>query len=354
MSALPIASKLIWVWAGVCGLIVVASCVLVLLLWRRIAEDKKRKFIIDHKSRWKKYIYAAIYSPISLNEDSLPELEDLDRQIILDLALDIMRGMEGQDNRRVVEMLSLWGMQAFIYKTARTTSKGRRIRALTLLGYFSDDVSIAVLLEALQDRDVYVRLAGLRALAVRKSVQYLQQILQSLTLNGTVNIPLLADTLRRFGEPVVVPLLNIIRDKGLNADVRAACIKALGSIKPLEAVNDLIALLAEENAEIVFQSLDSIGRIGDARAIYGVLALTKRPQPEIRAKASQVLGLLQQSEAIPSLSDSLTDENWSVRFQAAQALYKIGAKGVAILRAHAGNQDRAGIMAAQMLAEMEG
>lgn len=354
MSALVTASKLFWIWASMCGLLMVTGAILCLLLAKRHLQDVEHVSAIGRKARWKKYIYAAIYSPVHLDENALPEIEDTDRRVIMDLSLDIMRGMEGKDNIRVTELLTIWQMQPYIFKIVRTGAKGRRIRALTVLGYFMDTASMPVLLESLAAEDVYVRLAALRALAIRQAVQCLPQIVQSMTMAGAVNIPLLADTLRRFGEPIVPSLINIVHDEKSDVSIRAACIAALGSIGSLKSVDDLIAAMRDSDPVVIMQSLDALGKIGDARAIYNAILLMKHDHPGIRAKASHLLGILQQPAAIPSLSENMDDEKWIVRFHAARALYSIGERGIAILRAHAANNDRSGVIATQILAEMGG
>jgi len=61
--------------------------------------------------------------------------------------------------------------------------------------------------------------------------------------------------------------------------------------------------------------------------VRNVIGRTLPSSPGLRAGAAYCLGQLKEESAVTPLIISLSDENWSVRFYAAQALGEIGAKG---------------------------
>lgn len=338
------------VWHGTLVLSALSVLVLVILILRRWAMEKTAARQMVRRQEITRCLYAAIQSPVALNAASLIVVTPKDHQAVMQAALEMLRFLRGDDVQRIVTALRLWDMQHYLELTARDGSKGRRIQALTLLGYFEDPSSIGVLLQQANHADMYIQLAALRALALRGGTAHIHTVIELLSHSQQTNTLMLADILRRFGEAVVPSLLGLVRI-GSNTEVRVAGLMALGFLGSLQAVDTLIDMTEDASAEIRAQAIAALGRIGDARAAATVMKHLEDTNQAVRVQAAQTLGQLRALQSMPALAARLDDEDWWVRLRAAEALHQFGVQGVAALQAYGTRDDRAGLIARQVLAE---
>jgi len=99
-------------------------------------------------------------------------------------------------------------------------------------------------------------------------------------------------------------------------------------------------------------AVEALGRLGDDAAAAHVVSLLHDAVEAVRVQAARALGQLRAEAAMPDLVAALDDTSWWVRFRAAEALIRMGSRGVAVLRATAGQAGVGGEIATQVLAEM--
>lgn len=340
-------------WTGSLALSLLSLLVMAYLILRRLAAQRREKKMAQRGKEISSCMYAALKSPIALTVNSLPAIAVAEYPEVMRISLDRLRSLRGQDVRRIVELLELWNMPSYIHRTAKSGRKGKRIQALTLLGYFSDEESLSVLLRHAGASDAYVQIAALRALAHRGAKQHIGQIVASISRSKQTNTLMLSDILHRFGEPAVPTLLQLAKSDA-NLDVRVSALMALGSIGALEAVDDLIALSGDKEPEIRARAIAALGKIGDGRAADTIVGHLTESDIGVRLKTVQALGRLQISSTMPQLAACLADDNWWVRYRAAEALHHFGHMGIATLKAFSARNDRIGLIAGQVLGEHAG
>jgi HEAT repeat protein len=323
-----------------------------LIIWRMVTQRREKR-ILRRTHVITRCLYAALKSPVALTTASLLPITAADHLTVMQAALNVLRSVRGDDTHIIVRVLELWSLSPYLYKTAASGSNGRRIQALTLLGYFSNRASLDILLEHAADTGIYVQLAALRSLALRKATVSMEQIVQCLTHAGQTNTPMLSDILQRFGEPAV-PALVALALSPATTDIRLAALMALGKISSLNGVMELIALTEDQNMDIRAQAIRALGKIGDSRAAETIALHLKERNTTVRLQAVQALGQLHLLATLPQLAASLADDEWWVRFRAAEALYHFGEKGIAALRALGAQNNRSGLIARQVLAERAG
>ena len=121
----------------------------------------------------------------------------------------------------------------------------------------------------------------------------------------------------------VQDLLERLDEDEYSDELKAAVILALGSLKAPEAVEKLIEIVRDQDANRIWRmyACDSLGKIGDEKAIPVLRALLAERDSLIRAYA--VSGLTQfglDKETIALLMQGLRDSNWQVRVACAKAL----------------------------------
>jgi hypothetical protein len=352
-SLIDTSGDLLWeLWELSLILATAAVATAFILVGRRAYEairDRKRD---ARRKELEAIIWGVLQGPAEVRTEAPPALRRGDGAILCDLALNLLRPLRGAEADRIVKLLEIWGIQVPIRSILRHGSRGQRIRMLTLLAHFEDHESLDILKQWIGNSDLYIQLAALRSLAVRSAVEALPEILKHLIRAKRHNMAMLADVLERFGEPaigVLVPLAG----EAAQLDVRLASITALGAIGSLDTVPALIALAYDPVADIRAQSIAALGRIGDTRAEAAIVAALKDPESIVRLQAAQAAGKLQMEDTMSTLIDLLGEESWWVRYRSAEALYRMGGAGPALLRSAAQVDTRGGAIAAQVLSELE-
>jgi len=102
-------------------------------------------------------------------------------------------------------------------------------------------------------------------------------------------------------------------------DVRAAAAAALASIGP-PAVGSLTAALADEDWVVRYRAAEALGKIRDARSVTALIRALADGRDHVRYMAAKGLGNLGERRAIGPLTGVLADENPFVRRAAREAL----------------------------------
>jgi HEAT repeat protein len=130
-----------------------------------------------------------------------------------------------------------------------------------------------------------------------------------------------AETLGKLGDPrAVKPLIAALKDE--NAEVRQAAAEALGEIGDPHAVEPLIAVLKDENAEVRQAAAEALGEIGDSHVVEPLIASLGDKDINVRRAATDALVEIGQS--VQPLISALGDELSAVCEAVARALGEIG------------------------------
>ena len=127
----------------------------------------------------------------------------------------------------------------------------------------------------------------------------------------------------RSGEPACATALE---GKLNNPDFpnarRPDVILALGDLKDQKAVDDLITIAKDPDADKIQRvyALDSLGKIGDPRAVPVLKAMFAEGDALVRVYAASALSHFSVDTAFPMLIQGLRDDDWKVREQCAKGL----------------------------------
>lgn len=158
--------------------------------------------------------------------------------------------------------------------------------------HMGDERAVPALIEALSDKDEWVRFGAMIVLA-------------------------------KMGEPAVKPLIDVLMHP--NRVVRESAAETLGRIGDRRAVEFLAPLLNDTHDGVRCQAAVALGRMGDARAVGQLIAVLHNPASDIRTKAIKALGQIGDVRAVEPLVDILYREQdrW-MRLFAVEALGHIG------------------------------
>lgn len=320
------------IWNGSLLLAAAALLLACLLALKRWFEERARTRLAARQKDVSRLVHALLGAPSEPESFSIPPLQPGDEPALFNVALDILRVTRGRDAARMLALVRMWNLRPFVRKVLSSRNRNRKIRALTLLAHEDDAESLELLLGQIGDSSVYVQLAAVRAIADRGDARHLDAVVAALARARATNVPLLADTLRRFGEPAVPAIAELARAAD-TLEIRFAAVTALGHIGSLTAFATLIALMDDAEPAIRRRALHALAQLGDPRAEGVIRHALVDADARVRAAAAQAAGLLGLRGMLSALMDALGDEVWEVRYRAAESLYHLGAPGVAALRA---------------------
>jgi HEAT repeat protein/beta-lactamase regulating signal transducer with metallopeptidase domain len=112
----------------------------------------------------------------------------------------------------------------------------------------------------------------------------------------------------------------IARLKDENAGVRKAAANSLGQLGDVRAVAPLIAVLADSDAEVRYTAIDALANLEDPRAIGPIAALLKDPVTDVRHNALSALSHWDQGVPTAQVVALLDDPDADVRREAVNLL----------------------------------
>ncbi|HET7294701.1 MAG TPA: HEAT repeat domain-containing protein [Vicinamibacteria bacterium] len=222
--------------------------------------------------------------------------------------------------------------------------KGARISAATVLGVVGDSRATGRLVQMLADKDPTARYWAIFALNHIKdptAVDGLAGVLRDTSNFGNVKVAVLvhqnaAEALGSTGDARAVPPLAEYLRGGTYAAARLASAEALAATKRPEAVDPLLALLADAKAfgagaddveRFHKAAAEGLGSLKDARAIDPLTAYAKGDGPVLaRAYAARSLGEIGDARVYETLAVILGDaaQPAGLRLGAAVGIERLG------------------------------
>jgi HEAT repeat protein/PBS lyase HEAT-like repeat-containing protein len=117
--------------------------------------------------------------------------------------------------------------------------------------------------------------------------------------------------------------------RGTDTGARLAAAARLGASRDPRALEALITALGDANRDVRWAAIETLGEIGDRRAVPPLLEYLKKPEAYRWGKrlAASALGAIGDPAAVDALGELLRDDDAFVRRLAALALVRIGDPG---------------------------
>ena len=308
------------------------------------------------------------------------QLKPSDRELLVKIFSELLPKVRGEYADRVVILMRELGLRDRSLERLESRAFWERAEACALLGVFKDAAVIAALTARLDDPHLDVRVEAARSLTRLGAVKSVGWLLDKLAVGTETNSLTVTEMFRALHRDTVPELIEVLESNSREA-VKLLAVDALTHIGDLRAVPALSKLCSfnvtsaaapriesadfspEENSLAIVMHANKSQRRGlslskrrrsrdastavriaavqalsvltDPRALPTVLAALDDPAWEVRAQAAACAGKLGSLDALEKLEHLLRDEQWWVRYHAAEALYRLGAKGMAALWAAA-------------------
>lgn len=222
----------------------------------------------------------------------------------------------------------------------------KRLRGAEALGYIGDEDAVPALMKALQDDVLLVRFAAAESLARLGCQDAVEPILHSLDVAGDVSQRRVAEIIMMLDARSTEPILSILQSPSVSENSLGIAARVSGLLKIHRACPALRNLLLHQSKNVRLSAARSLGSVathGDMEVIEAISSLGDDASWEVRCNVMSALGKLRATKEIPLLLKGLSDPQWWVRHNAAEALHQLGEPGITALReSEAGHADAYG------------
>jgi HEAT repeat protein len=158
-----------------------------------------------------------------------------------------------------------------------------------------------------------------------------------------------------YGEAVAPVMHDILREGKLADEGKMVSTKFLSEFHYKEAVPTIVRMLQVENSQQVIMScLNALKYLGDESVLSSVLPFLEHEDFTLRIEALHAVAEAGGVAYLQHIESRLSDENWWVRREAAQAMAGMGKKGISRLKVIAKEKNEAPRFAARgILSELQ-
>ncbi len=339
-----------WLSLGLAGLSLVVMAGLVV---RRVITDRMAARHERRKLEMLEWLLDSLVALVPEETGAFVESER-DAKILVEVIEHLLRSLQGEERERLIAVLRSLGGLKIELERLRHGKEWQREAAAGSLRFLEGPGIRGGLRRALDDPSPKVRCAAARALVHLGAVGSARLLIDKLIVEAAVPPQAVRDVFRGLG-----PLFHDELIPALWSDhqaVQIVAIDTLGHSGDLRMVAPLIVLLAwalavPNSKELAANLYRALALLGDPRALPAVKKGFRSPAWEVRCQAALCAGQIRAHEAESLLTGLLDDPVWWVRYRAAEALFELGAGGIAVLRQLSREATGAGQTAQLVLAE---
>ena len=193
------------------------------------------------------------------------------------------------------------------------------------LGHLRDRSHSKILLEKLQDRDIGVRIAALRALREIGDPNVAAKLFEALSQPSEQIRDLIYEILKDFGTHSIPYLMDSLSSEyWMGRSLAAQALTDMGS----EAVFPLVSALESQDKERRYWAIRILGKMHEQTAYTEIKKFLSDPDSEIRMAALESMGYYLNPDAVPAMIERFLDPAWVVRKHACRAIIKFGTKAI--------------------------
>ncbi|KUK85664.1 MAG: Uncharacterized protein XE03_1950 [candidate division TA06 bacterium 34_109] len=331
------------------GLALLVILLAIYCFWLRLIYDlrgKKRKKLF---SRWEEIIFEYLDRKKLPSEivESMPKSE---YDYFLDFIKDYLIVIKGEDFKRLSVLINQTKLFSYLINKLKQGNSQMRSDAAFFLGLARAYKAKEFLRERLKDRNDSVSYNCALSLAKIGDIDAVSDILIQYRNCKNYSRDSLLCILFEFGNSVCQSLLqHLLKEK--EDSLRILIIDVLGHYRYFSAGKAILNLLnLSNNNELRIHCIKAIGRMEYIEALPTLRRCLDEPDCVIRSQAISAIGKIGDITIENKLVEKLGDENWWVRYRAAEALFSTFEQGKESLKdilAHSKNKKA--VSAAQVI-----
>jgi hypothetical protein len=309
------------IWTASLALAAGAFAALGVLLIARIRRERIERANPDRRRRISRQLLR--YAGSGGEAPVFAVRQRVEREILIETALDIAPLMRGAARERLVQLLREAGLDDRLRKQARGGSVRARLAALEGLELFPGAETLAVLERTEQSRDLRIWLTALRTRAALGAGPTMAELLALSERPGARRSPIMHDLVAARAKERFAEALETLRTP-LAPLTRAVLVRALGETGKAEGLEPLRIALHNPDPAVRSAAAGALGELGLDAAGDALARAAGDVDWRVRLKASEAIGRLGLSRHAGALRALLNDPVWWVRFRAEEALKRLG------------------------------
>lgn len=289
---------------------------------RRQLEDRLKQLALE-------LLHAGIEPPAELSVE--------EKETLADLLGRYARTVRGPTHDHIVAYFAREGLiDRELAVLAGARQAWRRATAAFRLGDIGSEAAAPALIEALRDKDRYVRIAAVRSLG-RLRAPEAGAALVAAGAEGRAPDGLVRWALLQLGPPALGELRALLSSPSDRE--RAAALQLIGLLGGPSDAGEAESRLRDSSSLVRAQAARALGRLGGERNLPALLDALEDRIPAVRAAAATSLGYLRDPSVLGALTEHAEgDPVFDVAREAARAAARIDAQASAT-RARASDSD---------------
>lgn len=319
-------------WTSV-ALTLLSLVVLITTILLRLITDRNLARDADFRERLKPELRAFLLGKTSMEAVMAILRKDPHGGLRLLMEESASLGAGGREKLEPLLKTLPYGDEELRHLQSRSWEK--RLKAAEALGYLGNESAIPSLMNALNDDVLIVRFAAAESLARLGCQDAVEPILHSLDVAGDVSQRRVAEIIMMLDARSTEPILSILQSPSVSENSLGIAARVSGLLKIHRACPALKKLLLHQSKNVRLSAARSLGSVathGDMDVIEAISSLGDDASWEVRCNVMSALGKLGATKEIPLLLKGLSDPQWWVRHNAAEALHQLGEPGITALR----------------------
>ncbi|MHC1604501.1 MAG: HEAT repeat domain-containing protein [Candidatus Methanofastidiosia archaeon] len=335
--------------AIVCGLTFLVVVLASYCLWLRFLSNRRERKRRMLYAKWENIIFQYLENERSL-EDIMDAVARKEYSYFQDYLKKYLMTLKGKDFEKLSAIVTKTNLFSYLVDKLAHGNKESRRAAAFFLGLAKVYQAKENLKQGLNDSDDGVSIKCAFSLARIGDATTINDILAQFRCREAYSKGLVLSMLFEFGTGVCPSLLNQLQEE---TDVPSIIllVDALGHFRYYFAGKEILHRLdSTSDNELRTHCIEALGRMEYLDALPTLRTCLNDPDWRIRSAAINVLGKIGDDTIENELIENLNDNNWWVRYRAAEALFNLPKRGKEILTSiatHSKNENASSV--AQML-----
>lgn len=320
----------------------------------RAQNNRKEQYITGLENEWQPLVWR--YLEGDLKADAfINAVEIKDYHVFGEFIERYLVDLRGTDYDKLIALLQEMKFGRLKTKQLQAKSEWERAYASHFLGTIGYRVSIPELEKRLDDPSQIVAFFAARSILRLGEYNRFSTIINILDQRQDFSTDKMKEILLIYGEADSKGLIKLLKQTRLSRKIIVDTVSVLTQLNVFDAGEQLLHLAEHTyDAEIKIACIKALGELSIIKATNFMIKNLRNDDWVIRSQAARNLGKIGDEKVIPQLSLTLEDDNYWVKYHSASAIVELGQKGVNFLKEYHATSydDKSKNIVEQVLIEM--
>ena len=320
-------------------ILIIAMAVLILffllyILISHFSNWRRNNFYNKKREEWEEVLYSYISGEITTSR--AVGLLTGNYLVLWNFLKPYLTDLKGEEREKIIILARASGLTSYFFKKLKKGKKKEMITAASALGKLEERKVITHLKRMLFSNDTVEMTFAAKAIADLGETSYLILVFRKLLNDTYTTYEGISEIAVRFGQGICLPIKNLVQEwldgerdlaetfQVPEEQVLSLMVDILGYYRYFDAAPQLEnALQQTDNNEVIIHIFKALAQLEYPVSI-ALTPFLSHPDWIIRSQAVKYIGKMQDRTYNEEVKELLKEDNWWVRYYAAQALYLIG------------------------------